>query len=169
MLVSSTFLFCSSAQLGPKSASFLCQFNFGLTMVRQTAKRARQPTTLSASFLEKPESRKAGKPKSRKAETREAGWPERLIRSRLGPIRRNLVCVNLTLPVCHAAIRHAMTQGDKNMAPRGDKQEHLMFSSHYFPVEASRLPKEKWWNLSMISPTTTRLRTRNRRTNNLRG
>jgi hypothetical protein len=42
-----------------------------------TAKRARQHTTLSASFPEKPGSRKAGKPESRKAETREAGEPKR--------------------------------------------------------------------------------------------
>ena len=39
---------------------------------------------------------------------------------------------------CHVAVGHAMTQGATWWW-----QEHPMFSSHYFPVKASRLPKAK--------------------------
>jgi hypothetical protein len=58
----------------------------GLPMVRQGLKRARRPTTLSASFPGKPVSRKAGKPKGREAEKpkgRKPGKPG----SREGPKR----------------------------------------------------------------------------------
>jgi hypothetical protein len=44
------------------------------------------------------------------------------------------MCAYLNQPVCHVAMRHAMTQGATW------RQEHLMFSSHYFQVKASRLP-----------------------------
>ena len=76
-------------------------------------------------------------PKSREAESREAEKPMPIM---LRPIRRNLVCVYLILPVCHDAIRHATTQ-----RPRGDK-----FSPHYFPVKASRLPNPQPHNSQLL-------------------
>jgi hypothetical protein len=66
-----------------------------------------------------PKSRKAERPGSRKAERRKPGKPggeKAEMPIMLKPIRRNLVCVYLILPVCHDAIRHASTQ-----RPRGDK------------------------------------------------
>jgi hypothetical protein len=88
-----------------------------------------------------PKSRKpkAERPKSRKADRRKAGGPESRIaekpkRLRSGRSEQNLVCACLKQPVCHVAMRHATTQGATW------RQEHLMFSSHYFPVKASRLP-----------------------------
>ena len=68
-----------------------------------------------------PKSREAERPGSRKAERRRPGKPggrkgRNADWAEVRPIRRNLVCVNLILPVCHVAIRHATTQ-----KPRGDK------------------------------------------------
>jgi hypothetical protein len=89
----------------------------GLPMVRQGLRslqneRAGLPHYLPPSpksrEAEKPKGRKPGKPGGRKG--RNADWAEGR------PIRRNLVCVYLILPVCHDAIRHATTQ-----RPRGDK------------------------------------------------
>ena len=55
------------------------------------------------------------------------------------------MCVYLLLPVCHLAIRHATTHGATWRKEHGAtwRQEHLVFSPHYFPVKASRLPKQK--------------------------
>ena len=61
-----------------------------------------------------PKSREAEKPKGGNPGSRGAEKAEMPIMLR--PIRRNLVCVYLILPVCHDAIRHATTQ-----RPRGDK------------------------------------------------
>ena len=74
-----------------------------------------------------PKSREAEKPKGGNPGSRGAEKAEMPIMLR--PIRRNLVYVYLILPVCHDAIRHATW-----------RQEHLVFSPHYFPVKASRLP-----------------------------
>jgi hypothetical protein len=120
----------------------------GLPMVRQVLRSLQNGR---ASLLQspppspkKPESRKAGKPKSRKAETRKAGrWPERAEKPGLGqadPTKPRVLLPHITgmprsLAACHDI--EAMWRKEHGATWR---QEHLVFSPHYFPVKASRLP-----------------------------
>ena len=116
----SVFLFPFS--IYGNGSAFFVSLTSGLPMVRQGL-RSRQNGRASLLHypLPSPKSREAERPGSRKAERRKPGKPggrkgRNADWAEVRPIRRNLVCVYLILPVCHVAIRLAATQ-----KPRGDK------------------------------------------------
>ena len=132
----SVFLFPFS--IYGNGSAFFASLTSGLPMVRQngfTAKRARRPTTLSASFPEKPGSRKAGKPKKPKG--RKPGKPgaekaEMPIGLKSG--RLDETSCAFTLYYRHAAMPHGMPRHSGHVAPRTSTSRVLssLFSSQSF-------------------------------------